>query len=61
MKIDIIDAVVNQIKEDLKYSETAPLEELLRSLYNKKTHETFKQYLPESQHQEFEKYYADPE
>lgn len=47
MKDNIIDAVVRQIKEDLQYNETESLEEMLKLLYSKKTHETFKNYLPE--------------
>ena len=47
MENNIIDAVVTQIKEDLRYSETDALEEMLKLLYNRRNHEVFKNYLPE--------------
>jgi hypothetical protein len=56
MKMTIIDYVVNEIKNDLHYNETEALEEMLKLLYNKKTHEIFKNYLPEDLWEKFEDY-----
>lgn len=56
MEINIIDAVVRQIKEDLHYNDTEALEEMLRLLYTKKNHEILKNYLPEDLWDQYEDY-----
>jgi anaerobic ribonucleoside-triphosphate reductase len=56
MQDTIIDAVIRQIKEDLRYNETEALEEMLKLLYSKKTHEIFLNYLPEDIWENYENY-----
>lgn len=56
MESNIIDAVVNQIKDDLHYNDTEALEEMLKLLYTKKNHEIFKNYLPEEIWDKYEDY-----
>lgn len=56
MTTNIIDEVVRQIYGDLSYHDTTSLEELLKHLYNKKTHDIFMAYLPEELHEKFKNY-----
>jgi hypothetical protein len=55
MSKTIIDRVVEQIIDDIcNYNDTTALEELLVLLYNKKTHEYFKGYLPEEEWKDYD-------
>lgn len=56
MEKTIIDYVIMQIKDDLHYNETDAIEEMLKLLYTKKTHEIFKAYLPEDIGDKFGEY-----
>jgi hypothetical protein len=55
----MIDRVIEQIKNDLYYNDTEALEEFLALLYNKKTHEYFKGYIPEEEWDNYTDYEAD--
>ena len=56
MATNIIDEVVRQISIDLSYHDTTSLEEFLKHLYTKKTHDIFVAYLPEELHEKFKDY-----
>jgi hypothetical protein len=57
MSKTIIDRVVEQIIDDIcNYNDTTALEEFLVLLYNKKTHDYFKGYLPEEEWKDYDDY-----
>ncbi len=54
--MNILERVIEEMKEDLRFNDTTVIYEMLKSLYTPKTHEIFKQALPEEQHINYEEY-----